>query len=169
MTFPTPGGVPSYASLLTGTKSGLPANWQNLPTTAASEAETVSVVSMYYGSSTSEAFKAWYDAARRQDPSLTPNQAAGTYLTGTTIATGLGETTSLLSNVPGAATSAAAKAASSFSNPLTGWTHNIEQWVIRGFEMLLGIGLIIVALAKLASDTPAGKAAIKAGKAAAIL
>ena len=54
-------------------------------------------------------------------------------------------------------------------NPLTGTTHNIEQWVIRGFEMLLGIGLIIVALAKLAADTPAGRAAVKAGKVAAIL
>ncbi len=41
---------------------------------------------------------------------------------------------------------------------VTGWTHNIEQWLIRGFEMLLGLGLIIVAVAKLASDTPAGKA-----------
>ena len=51
----------------------------------------------------------------------------------------------------------------------TGWTHNVEQWVIRGFEMLLGIGLIIVALAKLAADTPAGRAAAKAGKVAAIL
>lgn len=52
---------------------------------------------------------------------------------------------------------------------LTGWTHNIEQWLIRGFEMLLGLGLIIVSVAKLASDTPIGKAAVKAGKAAAIL
>ena len=51
----------------------------------------------------------------------------------------------------------------------TGWTHNVEQWIIRGFEMLLGIGLIIVALAKLAADTPAGRAAAKAGKVAAIL
>lgn len=60
----------------------------------------------------------------------------------------------------------AAQAAGSVT---TGWTHNIEQWIIRGFEMLLGLGLIIVSVAKLASDTPAGRAAIKAGKVAAVL
>lgn len=52
---------------------------------------------------------------------------------------------------------------------VTGWTHNIEQWLIRGFEMILGIGLIIVAIAKLASDSPAGKAAKKIATKAAIL
>lgn len=52
---------------------------------------------------------------------------------------------------------------------VTGWTHNIEQWLIRGFEMILGIGLIIVAIAKLASDTPAGRAAAKIATKAAIL
>jgi hypothetical protein len=51
----------------------------------------------------------------------------------------------------------------------TGWTHNVEQWLVRGFEMLLGAALIVVGLAKLASGTPAGKAALKIGKAAAIL
>lgn len=51
----------------------------------------------------------------------------------------------------------------------SGWVHNVEQWLIRGFEMLLGIGLIVVSLAKLASDTPVGRAAAKAGKAAMIL
>lgn len=40
---------------------------------------------------------------------------------------------------------------------------------LRVAEVLLGAGIIIVALAKLASDTPAGRAAVKAGKAAAIL
>lgn len=40
---------------------------------------------------------------------------------------------------------------------------------IRVAEVLLGAGLIIVGLAKLASGTPVGKAAVKAGKAAAIL
>jgi len=51
----------------------------------------------------------------------------------------------------------------------TGWTHNIEQWLVRGFEMLLGAALIVIGLAKLASDTPAGKAAIKIGTKAALL
>lgn len=49
------------------------------------------------------------------------------------------------------------------------WVPNVEQWIIRGFEMLLGLGLIIVAVAKLASTTSAGRAAAKAGKAAMIL
>lgn len=40
---------------------------------------------------------------------------------------------------------------------------------IRVAEVLLGAGLIIVAIAKLASDTPIGHAAAKAGKAAMIL
>jgi hypothetical protein len=51
--------------------------------------------------------------------------------------------------------------ANAAAGAVTGWTHNIEQWLIRGFEMLLGLGLIIVSVAKLASDTPAGKAATK--------
>lgn len=55
------------------------------------------------------------------------------------------------------------------TKPLTGWTQNIQQWFVRAFEMLLGIGLIIVSLAKLAADTPAGKAAVKIGAKAAIL
>jgi hypothetical protein len=57
----------------------------------------------------------------------------------------------------------------SAAGKVTGWTHNVEQWLIRGFEMLLGLGLIIVAVAKLASDTPVGRTAVKAGKAAKIL
>lgn len=40
---------------------------------------------------------------------------------------------------------------------------------LRVAEVLLGAGIIIVALARLAGDTPAGRAALKAGKAAAIL
>lgn len=40
---------------------------------------------------------------------------------------------------------------------------------LRVGEVVLGIALIIVAVAKLASGTPAGKAALKVGKAAAIL
>ena len=40
---------------------------------------------------------------------------------------------------------------------------------IRVAEVLLGLGLIIVGMAKLGSGTAAGKAALKAGKAAAIL
>lgn len=40
---------------------------------------------------------------------------------------------------------------------------------LRVAEVLLGAGLIIVALARLASGTPIGRAAVRAGKAAAIL
>jgi hypothetical protein len=50
-----------------------------------------------------------------------------------------------------------------------GWVHNIEQWIVRAFEMALGLGLIILGLAKLASDTPAGKAAAKIATKAALL
>ena len=73
--------------------------------------------------------------------------------------------------IPGiqAADPAMGEAQQAQHNATSGWTHNIEQWLVRGFEMLLGLGLIIVSLAKLASDTPAGRTAVKAGKAAAIL
>jgi hypothetical protein len=70
--------------------------------------------------------------------------------------------------VPQAAAGGAA-AGQAAGSAVTGWTHNIEQWLVRGFEMLLGAALIIVGLAKLASGTPAGKAALKIGKAAAVL
>lgn len=69
-------------------------------------------------------------------------------------------------NSPGSAVGGIVNAA---TKPLTGWVHNVEQWLIRGFEMILGIGLIIVALAKLASDTPIGKTATKIATKAAIL
>ncbi|HLK00466.1 MAG TPA: hypothetical protein VKU39_11235 [Streptosporangiaceae bacterium] len=45
----------------------------------------------------------------------------------------------------------------------------LAGWVLRIAEIVLGTGLIIVAVAKLASGTSAGRAAMKAGKAAAIL
>lgn len=74
-----------------------------------------------------------------------------------------------LGNESPSAAVATGQAAQNAAGKVTGWVHNIEQWLIRGFEMLLGAGLIIVALAKLAGDTPIGRTAIKAGKAAAIL
>lgn len=70
---------------------------------------------------------------------------------------------------PGAVLAGTGQAAVENATHTTGWTHNIEQWVIRAFEMLLGAALIVVALAKIAGDTPVGKAAVKAGKVAAIL
>jgi hypothetical protein len=69
-------------------------------------------------------------------------------------------------NSPGSAVGGAVNVA---KKAVTGWTHNIEQWIIRAFEMILGAGLIIVALAKLASDTPAGRAAMKIATKAALL
>jgi hypothetical protein len=68
-------------------------------------------------------------------------------------------------------------AAQNATGPLTGLAAigdfftklgNANTW-LRVAEVLLGAGIIIVALAKLAGDTPAGRAAVKAGKAAAIL
>lgn len=56
-------------------------------------------------------------------------------------------------------------------NPLGDFLRRLGEantW-IRVAEVILGLGLIIVGLAKLASGTAAGKAALKAGETAAIL
>lgn len=60
--------------------------------------------------------------------------------------------------------SGAASAGQAFYSLLTGGSF----W-IRVFEGALGVALVVIAVAKLASGTPAGKAAMRVGKAAAIL
>jgi hypothetical protein len=67
----------------------------------------------------------------------------------------------------GQAGASAASGVSGVTDFLTRLTQG-NTW-IRVAEVLLGLGLIIVGLAKLASGTAAGRAAVKAGKAAAIL
>lgn len=160
--YPTPtGNVPTT---LTG-------NWTQQPMDPQTEAWTVQIITKQYGSAKGAEFQAWLTAALQQDPNLTPDEAVGIWLTGTALSGGIGATGAFLGDAANAAGAAAAKTGNDLNplNKLTGWTHNVEQWIIRGFEMLLGIGLIVVALAKLASDTPVGRAAAKAGKAAAIL
>lgn len=98
--------------------------------------------------------------------------ASGTQFVGAVIGAVIGAGGATVFGDTGAISQAAAsgaQAGQAAGSALTGWTRNIEQWLVRGFEMLLGAALIVIGLAKLASDTPAGKAAIKIGKAAAIL
>lgn len=91
----------------------------------------------------------------------------------TAISEGIGGAGSALGQAPGAV----AEAASKLPDPLTGinaigdFFQRLTQgntW-IRVAEFLLGLGLIVVGLAKLASGTAAGRTAAKVGKAAALL
>jgi hypothetical protein len=70
------------------------------PTTATTEAETVAIVKQKYGSTVASKFQAWYNAAWKQDPSLTPDAATVTFLTGYGISSKLAPTTSLLTGSP---------------------------------------------------------------------
>ena len=74
----------------------LPKGWQNLPTTDASEAVTVAVVQQKYGAQVGGYFKQWYDAARKKDPGITPNQAAVTFVAGYAVAKGTGRLAAFL-------------------------------------------------------------------------
>ncbi len=89
----------------------LPSGWQTKPTTKASFAYTVQVVTAEYGKAKGAAFQSWYEQAWAQDPKLTPDNAVGTWVTGTTIATGLAETGATLGQVPQAAATGAQSAA----------------------------------------------------------
>jgi hypothetical protein len=120
MTFPTPGGIaPIGVQLTTTGSSSLPSDWQNKPTTPASEAQTVMIVQQHYGSTIAGQFKTWYDAAIKKDPSITPTQAATAYIAGAGVSSAIGNVGTFVgSDVPNAAASAAETAAA--NNPFAG-------------------------------------------------
>jgi hypothetical protein len=172
MTYPTPtGNAPQFSQYTT-----LP--WQDQPTTDQTEAQAVAIVRQYEGSKTANAFKTWYDGARKKDPSITPNQAVAAFLTGYAISGNLQATINALDKIPGAAATGAENAYKTLvSNPLD-FLRNIAAFFdklsqastwLRIAEFLLGAGLIIVGLAKLTAGTPVGKAAGNAAKAAALI
>ena len=114
-------------------------------------------------------FQAFAETFHQAHPSLTARQALQAFLAtelGKSLAAGIGGTSAVLAGIPAAAAKGAENA---YKNPLTGWVGNIEQWIIRGFEMLLGVGLIVVAIAKLAGDTKTGRAAASIATKAALL
>lgn len=82
--------------------------WQDQPTTNATEARTVAIVTAKYGVSAGLAFKKWYDAARKKDPAITPNQAATAWVAAYALGKGIGTVGQFVgSGVPNAAAKAA--------------------------------------------------------------
>lgn len=65
----------------------------------------------------------------------------------------------------------AAKTAINSATGTQGFLHGLTQrsFVVRAAEVVIGVALLIVGVAKLAGDTPVGKIATKAGKAVALL
>lgn len=92
--YPTPTGQAPASQQLTTLA------WQDQPTTDQSEAQAIAIVTKAYGAKVGTAFKKWYDAARKKDPKITPNQAAVVFLVGYDVATGTGKTASFLTGSP---------------------------------------------------------------------
>jgi hypothetical protein len=133
----------------------------------------VAAIGQEYGSAKAAAFRSWLTAAVAQDPTITPDEAISAWVTGTALSGGI----SAAAAVPVSTVEAAAQGAEkslALTNPLAAIAEFFESlsdgntW-IRVAEVLLGLGLIIAGVAKLASGSAAGRAAVKAGKAAAIL
>jgi hypothetical protein len=83
-----------------GTGTALPSGWQTSATTQASFTETVDVISQYLGTAKGEAFQTWYTAAWAKDPSLTPDAASATWLTGADLTGAISNVAGLLGKIP---------------------------------------------------------------------
>lgn len=143
------------------TGSSLPSGWQNQPTNSASFAAAVAIVDQHYGTKVANAFQAWYAAAWKKDPKITPSQAVVAFIVGYDVSGGVAKLgnfvtggTAIASNPatgnlqtasgPGIP-QAAAKAAESLALPqwmlaITG----ISGWFARGLKLVFG-GILIVA------------------------
>src|SRR5579859_2130484 len=86
----------------TSTSPGLPADWQDKPTTPASLNAAVQIIDEFYGGAAAEDFQAWYQAAWAKDKNLTPNQAVAAWVAGSAIAKNLKAATGVLAKTPGA-------------------------------------------------------------------
>lgn len=126
------------------TPSGLPSTISQLTNQNASLTEVVTLIAKQYGAAKAAQFLQWYGAAVKQDPSLTPLNGATIFLTGSTIANNLGTATGALATIPSAAAAGANKAA----NDLLGG-FNIGNWFLRIGEILLGLVLVGVGLARI--------------------
>lgn len=121
-------------------------------------------------------FSAFAETFHAQHPTATAQQALQAFLDtalGKALAKNIGGTGKLLGELPAAAAKGAENAYAKLS-PLAAVGDFLSRltsantW-LRVAEVLLGTALIIVALAKLAGDTPIGRTAAKVGKAAMIL
>lgn len=112
--------------------------------TDASLQYVLQLVTQYYGAARAQQFATWYAAAVKKDPSLTPMAGWSAFITGTTIATGLGGTVATLGGIPGAAAQGATNA---YKDLLGGF--NIGNWFLRIGEILLGLVLVGVGIARI--------------------
>lgn len=160
------------------------AGWQDQPTTNVTEARAVAVVAAKYGVKAAAQFKTWYDAARKKDPAITPNQATTAWVAAYVVGKGVSATGQLVaSGVPNAAAKAAESLAPGGSSaacalhipsfgPFGGWCV-ISKTALRatvGGLMLVGAGAVgITAVIILAAhgldSTQAGQALRKSGAA----
>jgi hypothetical protein len=140
MTFPTPTGAPPSAGAVTG-QGQLVAGWQNLPTTDASEAYTVQLVTQKYGATIGAQFKQWYDGARQQDPAITPSQAVAAFLLGDTTSVGLAKVANLLTGEPATVTAGTGSQAVNLGTQ--DWSVGVIQAAVNAASNLGWPGFII--------------------------
>lgn len=165
-------------------KTGQGTSWQDSPTTTATEARAVGIVAAKYGVKAGAAFRKWYDAARKKDPAITPNQATTAWVAAYVLGKGISATGQLVgSGVPKAAASAAESVAPGGSSPACalhvpafgpfgGWCV-ISRTALRGLVgglALVGAGAVgLVGAVVLAShglnSTQAGQALQRSGSA----
>lgn len=127
---PTPSGV-------------MPPSFTNLPPGQYSLSYIVSLIQKQYGSAIAAKFLQWWAGAKKKDPSLTPLEGATVFLTGYAISTNLGTAVSAEAKIPGAAAQGASKA---YKDLLGGF--NIGNWFLRIGEILIGLVLVGVGLAR---------------------
>lgn len=135
MTFPTP----------TGASIGIPlANPQINPNSSIADVEA-------YINSIGEngaAYAAYARAAIAKDPKLTPVQAWEIWVVGGGIASGLGTATTATGNFVQQSASGVTKGAQQIYNDIIG-RFNIGSWFLRIGEILLGLVLIGVGVARI--------------------
>ena len=155
---------------------------------------TLSAIESYmvqagYTSAQIQSFVTWYDAAVAQDPSLTPTDGYSAWALATSLGTSINTTAGVLGEVPGAIATGAENAppveiATTVEGSLANLTTGFEQFLKpfttlfhditsasfweRAVLVLLGAGLVIVGVSKIASHTQVGQAAAKVAKAAAL-
>lgn len=127
---PTPSGQPSFINQVVQPNASL--------------STVMSYIAKQYGTAKAAQFLQWYEAAIKQDPSLTPLDGATVFLTGSTIANNLGTATGALATIPSAA---AAGANNAYKDILGGF--NLGNWFLRIGEILLGLVLVGVGLARI--------------------
>lgn len=140
---PTPSGNAPLDTSLTGGNPTL--------------AQVINLITKQFGAAKAANFLLWYNAAIKQDPSLSPLDGWTVYVTGTTLANNLGTGTAALANIPNAAATGANTA---YKDILGGF--NLGSWFIRIGEILLGLVLVGVGVAKITGAQNMISSAVKA-------